>query len=166
MHERRWLDDAEAQRLRDDLLAHAVPIRYAGPRAVELGGRLLEVPFVQLDGSARPEVADLFRVVAAEGSQRHMASTFRYLLLGDQGYLEINVSLADPVDCAFKFVLAWPAHRALFELLLRQGRLLFTAQTLNPEHEVSTLGVTISAAELEPMMRLWRQHTDSGLDDR
>jgi hypothetical protein len=110
-------------------------------------------------------VADLFRVVAAEGSQRHMASTFRYLLLGNQGYLEVNVSLVDPVDCAFKFVLAWPDHRALFELLLRQGYLLFTTQVLNREHEVSTLGVAIAATELEPMVRLWRRHTDVGQNE-
>src|SRR3712207_2854406 len=98
LQERRWIDDDEARRLRAELLRDALPLRFAGPRSVDVGGLEVEVPFVQLDATGRPEVDDLFRVVAAEGSQSRMASVFRYLSLGLRGYMEVNVALVDPVS--------------------------------------------------------------------
>ena len=162
MQERRWVGDDEARRLREDLLSDALPIRMAGPRTVEVGDMELELPFVQLDASSRPDADDLFRVVAAEGTQAQMASIFRYLLIGDRAYMEINVRLSDPVSCAFKFVLQWPAHRPLFDLMLIQGQLFFSTKDLSPEHQASTLGVKIPRPELEPILDLWRQRLDPG----
>ncbi len=157
MNERRWLSPDEARRLHEELLAHALPVRFAGPRSVDLGGVDLEVPLVQLDANSRPEVDDLFRVVAAEGHQPQMRSVFRYLLRGSLGYMEINVTLADPVSCAFTFVLEWPAHKDLFELILIQEQLLFTTQTLNREHNARVLGIKIGRDELQPILNMWRE---------
>jgi hypothetical protein len=155
LQERRWLDDDQAQRLRDELLAQALPIRFAGPRAVDIGDLELEVPFVQLDAGSRPDVYDLFRVVAVEGSQAQMMSAFRYLLLDGRGYMEVNVSLVDPVSCAFKFVLDWPERRALFDLMALQGQLLFTTHDLRRDHTASTLSLQIDPRELRPILKFW-----------
>lgn len=157
MQERRWLGDAEAGRLRDELLAGALPVRFAGPRLVDLGGLELEVPFVLLDAAARPDVRDLFRVVAAEGIQARMTSTVRYLTVGREGYMEVNVRIEDPVSCAFKFVLRWPLHAALFELVSMHGELLFSAQEPAAERVATTLRLAIAPAELDPALRLWRR---------
>lgn len=155
MNERRLLNAEEARQLHADLLARAMPIRFAGPRSVDIGGLNVEVPFVQLDAGDRPDVDDLFRVVAAEGHQPDMRSIFRYLLRGGRGYMEINIRLADPVECAFTFVLEWPTHAALFELLLMQEQLLFTTQTLNTEHNAAVLGVKLAREELQPILNMW-----------
>ena len=86
-----------------------------------------------------------------------MRSVFRYLLRGGLGYMEINVTLADPVSCAFSFVLEWPAHKELFELILMQEQLLFTTQTLNREHNARVLGIKIGREELQPILNMWRE---------
>lgn len=161
MQERRWLGGDEARRLRDALLADALPILRAGPRNVNIGGLLLEAPFVQLDPRDRPDVADLFRVVADEGTQARMMSAIRYLLLGNMGFMEINVVLTDPVDCRFKFVLEWPARREIFDLMLIQGRLYFSTGDLNFRQDTSTLGLQISREELQPNLDLWRRASAS-----
>ncbi len=165
LQERRWIGDEEARRLRNELLAEAVPVRRADPRSVDVGGLVVEVPFIQLDAASRPEVDDLFRVVAAEGSQPRMASVFRYLMLGGQGYMEINVTLADPVSCRFKFVLQWPAQRRIFELMLMHGQLFFSTRDLNARQETSTLGLQIPRAELQPVIDLWRSRLDAAQAD-
>jgi hypothetical protein len=157
LNERRRLSPDEAHRLHEELLAHALPVRFAGPRTVDLGGLELEVPLVQLDASGRPEVDDLFRVVATESHQPQMRSIFRYLLRGGFGYMEINVTLADPVICAFTFVLEWPAHEELFALILMQEQLLFTTRPLNREHNTRVLGIKIERDELQPILSMWRE---------
>jgi len=162
MSERRWLQDDEAHLLHEDMLARALPIRFAGPRRVDVGGMNLEVALVVLDASSRPDVKDLFRVVAVEGHQSTMKSAFRYLIRDGQGFMEIGVRLDDPVNCAFTFVLTWPAHQDLFALVLMHERLFFTTQDLNRESRASSLGVTITRAELEPILRMWRRLGSSG----
>ncbi len=162
MNERRWLQHDEAHRLHDEMLAHALPIQFGGPRRVELGELDLEVPFVQLQAGVCPAVDDLFRVIAGEGHQPAMDSTFRYLLHAGQGYMEINVRLADPVSCAFKFVLQWPLHKALFDLVLMHEQLLFTTQPLNRERNASILALRIPRAELQPILNMWRRAARGG----
>jgi hypothetical protein len=88
-----------------------------------------------------------------------MRSVFRYLLHGGLGFMEINVTLHDPVSCAFTFVLQWPPHAALFELVLIQEQLLFTTQALNTEHNARVLAIKIPREELQPILSMWRNAT-------
>jgi hypothetical protein len=100
------------------------------------------------------------RVIAAEGHQPSMETAFRYLLRGNRGFLEISIVLTDPVACAFTFVLEWPAHSELFELILMQEQVLFTTQMLGKERDARVLVVRISRDELEPNLRFWRRAID------
>ena len=165
MNERRWLRHDEASRLHAEMLEHAVPIRFAGPRRVDAGGLDLEVPLVQLDAAASPAVDDLFRVIAGEGHQPAMVSALRYLLHDGQGFMEINVVLSDPVSCAFKFVLQWPAHQDLFDLILMYGQVLFTTQALSREQRATILALKIPREELEPILSMWRRVTSGRTTD-
>jgi hypothetical protein len=159
----RWLSEKEARRIRDELLKAALPIRFAGPFSTDAGGGVRQVPLVRLDATTRPDVADLFRVAAAEGHQARTESAFRYLFLDGQGYMEVNVEISDPVTCAFTFVLRWPEHRELFELMLRGHPLMFTATSAAGQPETRALGFKITPAELQPVIATWRRlrHEDA-----
>ena len=163
LRDSRWLDGNEARHILDELLKAALPIRFAGPFSTNAGGDVKELPLVQLDATARPDVADLFRVAAAEGHQSRTESAFRYLFLDGHGYMEVNVEISDPVTCAFTFVLRWPEHRALFELMLQGQPLMFTAASAPGQPQTRALGFKITASELQPVIATWRRlrHEDA-----
>jgi hypothetical protein len=124
------LNEEEARAMRDDMLAGALPVVFAGPLAVGHDGSYTLLPFVQLDAAGRPDVADVFRVIHTEGMQARSAKPCRYVDYEGRGYRESTMELTDPVSVSFKFVLTWPEHRGVFDLMLQEQCLMITTKSV------------------------------------
>ncbi len=161
MPHKHWLDEAAARRFRDDLLAGALPIRLTTPLTLVVNDTPTDWLAVQLDATGRLDVADVFRVIAAEGMQSHSQAPSRYLYFEGRGYMETTFNIADPVICRFKFVFTWPEQREAFEDMLRCEGLMVTTGSVRRMLEGGTLdtgaiGMRIDHAELRQVMASWR----------
>ena len=71
--------------------------------------------------------------------------------------MEVNIAFDEPVTCAFKFVLRWPEHFEVFDLMDSVGRLMYTAQdvrkAIDPEH---VSGVLTDDGCFHDMLAAWR----------
>ena len=72
---------------------------------------------VQLDASARPDVADLARVFRAEGVRRINHAPPRYGIERGSECMIITLAMTDPVYCEFSLVLPWAPYQVSFNLM-------------------------------------------------
>jgi len=163
MPDTHWLDEAAARRLRADLLSGALPIRVTLPLTFVVHDTPTEWLALQLDATGRLEVADAFRVIAAEGMQAHSHAHSRYLFFEECGYMELTFTIADPVTCRFKVVVTWPAQRHVFDEMLRCDGLLVTTGSVRKLRDGGTLdtgalGLQIDQAEVGQLVAVWRHH--------
>src|SRR3712207_5703342 len=142
----RWGGDHEARRIRDEMLHSALPVVCAGPLLVETERAIETLPCVHLDPTGRPDVTDLFRVVQTEGIQARSDVQPRYVFYAQHGYRETTIAISDPVALVFKFVLVWPEHGAVFDLILQRHQLIITTRPVDAQLERGDLLVTTVAA--------------------
>ncbi len=153
----RWVDDNEARRIRDEMLWDALPVVLAGPLVVETERAIETLPCVYLDPTGRPDVTDLFRVVQTEGIQARSDVQPRYVFYAQHGYRETTIAISDPVALVFKFVLVWPEHQAVFDLILQRQQLIITTRPVDaPLERGDLLVTTIAVGELAVALESWQ----------
>lgn len=153
------LDEDEARRMRDEFFDGALPILEAEVLQIVWGDPANapeEIAAVRLDASGRPDVADLSRVIQADGIQTRSADPNRYVRCEGKGYMVLSTRIIDPVAITFKFVLTWPDYDHIFQAILRTGALYTTTEAFAPAFANGrALGCRVERHELEAAMGSW-----------
>lgn len=139
---------------RDAFVAGDVPVVSAG--TIEADGEVL--PAVVVDAGARPDVADLARVVAVEGVGDLRSGVGLYDLgPRDDWLVRIEVALDAPVRCRFHLVLGPEDGAALLAAAGAAGALAIGCE---PPERSGWLAVVVDPAPLAPVLA--RLGTDGG----
>ena len=119
----RWFSRPAARRLRDEFFGDALPVVFAGAVRVTLpDGETQNRPFVQLDVAEHPDIAAAFQAVHVHGLEQDQSDTpYRYVFVDGHGYMATTLTIPVPVASKFSFVLVWPDHQDVFDLL-QQGQ--------------------------------------------
>lgn len=110
------------------LLADDLPIKGARVAAVVTGGEEGMVPLLEVDCSARPDVAGLAR--ADEGEGERDATLAWYFVLDDRGggAAVLTVAVDRPIGCDFKLVVNLRARSILGAIVEAGGLALDTGE--------------------------------------
>ena len=165
MADSRWFSRPAAQRLRDEFLAEALPAVFAGAVRVALpDGETQERPFVQLDVTARADIAAAFQVVHVLGlEQEQRDRPYRYVFVDGHGYLEATLPLPALPPGACRFVLVWPDQQVVFDLLQQGQPLMVTTKDLQPPFDWRDAIGLRAGPELAGVLDEWRSLRDDGL---
>jgi len=165
MADHRWFSRPAARRLRDEFLAEALPVAFAGAVRVTLpDGETEDRPFVQLAVAEHPDIAVAFQVVHARGlAQEHGDTPYRYVYVDGHGYLQATLPLPTPTPRACTVVLIWPDHQEVFDLLLQGQPLMETTKELRPPFDWRDAIGLRPGPELAGVLDEWRSLRGDGL---
>jgi hypothetical protein len=114
-------------------------------------------PFVGLDASKRPDVADLIRAMFQEG-YTNFQHKVHLSFMDEEGRLSMSVTfkIDEPVICQFRFQLPWPKYDPFFQSTLEQGQFYITTDDITePIKGVMTMSVPQEV--LGKVMGIWEQ---------
>lgn len=142
--------NAGAQRIQ----AATVSICYAGPITLQIGEESMRIAVLQIDTTARPDLADLARVMHHEGVQQRLSNPIAYTL-GDNPAMILSLRMSDPVEINATVVIEWATYRDFFFLLQDLGQMYIA---LGAIEDLMTNGITLylNRAELAFIVSLWQ----------
>ena len=132
-----------------------VPIRYAGPLLVQIAGKTEPEPIavLQLDTTARPDLADLARVIQREGAQQRLSNPIMYMM-GDDLTMMLSLRMRDPVEIDAMVVIPWSTYRDFFFLLRELGSVYIVLGAIE-DLLTNSIGLHLNRAELAFVLMAW-----------
>ena len=149
---RRYIDGDTAQHLQ----ASMVPVRYAGPHMVQLAGKTEpeRIAVIQLDVTARPDLADLARVMRSEGTQPRLLNPIMYHI-GDNAAMILSLQMSAPVEIDVTVVIPWSMYREFFFLLQELG-VVYVALGAMEDLLTNSFALQLRIEELSIVLAAWQ----------
>ena len=136
-----------------------VPVRSAGAMTVVFDDKSDPeiAAVVQIDTSNRPDIGDLARVVRSEGiGQKGQIPPFRYTMGKDNAAMIVSITMTDPVECTFTFVVKYPQHKDFFYTAAEREFFYLTVGELTLQNSI---GLRIPHNELSEVIKVWESES-------
>jgi len=133
-----------------------VPVRYAGPHMVQLAGKTEpeRIAVIQLDVTARPDLADLARVMRSEGTQPRLLNPIMYNI-GDNAAMILSLQMSAPVEIDATVVIHWSMYREFFFLLHDLG-VVYVALGAMEDLLTNSFALQLRIEELSIVLAAWQ----------